>query len=336
MTLKEIAKLAGVSASTVSRIINSPDGSFARQEVRDKVWETVRKTGYIPNQNARALKCKIANHHEKSAKIDFIFGNNSNIIENNFFEKISRAAEKQAIKLENRILHSYIFANKDFSSLKADGAIAFGFFKENELKILKKNYKNVVYIGFKAFSLECDQIVCDIYESVRKALLCLIEKGHKKIAYIGASYEKESAKAYTETIKNYCLPYEKQIICSESCSIEDGFNAVKLLIDSKEKMPTAFFCTSDQIAAGAIKCLKKAKINVPEDISVIGTGNTELSVQISPMLSTINFPTDEIGSIALNTLLDKINKCRMVPIKIFIPSQLIIRESVAGILEFFK
>lgn len=335
MTLKEIAKLAGVSASTVSRIINSPEGSFARKEVRDKVWETVRKTGYIPNQNARALKCKIANHHGKSAKIDFVFGNKSSTIENDFFKKISRAAEKQAIKLENRILHSYIFANKDFSSLKADGAIAFGFFKENELKILKANYRNIVYAGFESISEEFDQVICDTCESVKKALACLIEKGHKKIAYIGAFCEKESAKAYSETIKNHGLSYEKQIICSESCSIEDGFNAVKLLLESKEKMPTALFCTSDQIAAGAIKQLKKFKINVPQNISVIGTGNTELSVQITPMLSTIDFPADEIGSIALNTLLDKINKRRKFPIKIFVPSQLIIRESIANISEFF-
>ena len=125
MTLKQIAAQAGVSISTVSRIINAPDGSFARKEVRDRVWAIIQETGYTPNQSARALKRGAVRAEETAdGALACILGRTKTLDENPFFAQLARAIEQQAMEqryqvascLNNGMIYNDILAETGASS----------------------------------------------------------------------------------------------------------------------------------------------------------------------------------------------------------------------------
>ena len=138
MLLKEIAARAGVSVSTVSRIINSPDDSFGRKEVREKVWAIIRETGYVPNQTARELKLKQNKTASlRSCAITCILGRIRNLDDNPFFAQVERAVEQQALNLGYTVSFSYSVLDigdcdllSRVESVKAEGAVVLGFHQE--------------------------------------------------------------------------------------------------------------------------------------------------------------------------------------------------------------
>ncbi len=132
MTLKEIARRAEVSVSTVSRIINSPDDSFATKEVRDRVWDIVKETGYVPNPWARALR-QPGNEQSQTNTITCIFGRSKTSSDNLFFAKIARAIEQHALHMGYVISCTYSIYDlhekdsfQSIPSIMTDGALVLG------------------------------------------------------------------------------------------------------------------------------------------------------------------------------------------------------------------
>lgn len=131
MTLKEIASRAGVSVSTVSRIINSKDDSFARKEIRDRVWQIIRETEYVPNRTAIELKQnKKINKYTEPATITCILGRTKHLEDNPFFAQVARAVEQKALRMGYVVSLFYSVLEIDNSdllkkieSVKSQGAI---------------------------------------------------------------------------------------------------------------------------------------------------------------------------------------------------------------------
>ncbi|MCX7615209.1 MAG: LacI family transcriptional regulator [Clostridiales bacterium] len=337
MTLKEIATRAGVSVSTVSRIINSPDDSFARKEIRSKVWEIIRETGYIPNQSARELKCaKSESSNKHSHTLTCILGRTKNPNDNPFFAQVARAIEQQALSLGYVVSTSYSIFDIENNALlhkiqtaKTDGAIVLGRFDNNTRKFLDKYYKNIVYVGRNLIDADWDQVICDGYEATKTALNYLITNGHKRIGYIGETANEVRFKAYIDTVQEHNLESGSELIasCQQDCS--GGYSGVGYLLQSASPLPTAVFCATDVTAIAAIKRFTEAGIKIPEQLSVISIDDIELAQYVSPMLTTVSIPKIEMGKMAVRTLIDRINKVHLLPMKIYLPHKLLIRESTA-------
>lgn len=337
MTLKEIAALAGVSVSTISRIINSPDDSFARKEVREKVWAIIKETGYIPNQSARELKMK---HNRSAARTSYtitcILGRSKTLDDNPFFAQVARAVEQQALNLGCCVSHSYsIFDihNMDLQLRtnipKTDGAIVLGRFSPEAMNYIEKHYRNKVYVGRNVMDCDWDQVICDGYDATKIAMAYLISCEHKRIGYLGESVNEVRYQAFSDMVRKHGLDPDSNLISRCQQNSDGGYMGADKLIKQADPLPTAVFCATDITAIGAIRRFSEAGIKIPDQLSVISMDNIELSAYVSPMLTTVEMPIVELGNIAVQTLMDRINKRHRLPMKIFLPNRLMIRESVA-------
>ncbi|MFR4441125.1 MAG: LacI family DNA-binding transcriptional regulator, partial [Hungatella sp.] len=173
MTLKDIAQEAGVSISTVSRVINKSSKSAASQEVQERIWEIVRRTGYTPNATARDLKNGTKKEEKKPSRfIACIFARTSDGATDSFFAPLARSIEKEAFRY-NYIL-KYTFTAFDIhhpatfqqlSDNQADGVAVLGRCDKQLLKFLKQYFKYVVYVGLNSLDARYDQIICDGYQA---------------------------------------------------------------------------------------------------------------------------------------------------------------------------
>ena len=336
MTLKEIAERAGVSVSTVSRIINSPDDTFARKPLRDKVWEIVRETGYTPNQSARALKRSTEEHPARPRTVTCILGRTKAFDDNPFFAQVARAVEQQALSMGCSVASSYSVLDigdrsllRDVESVKGDGAIVLGRFNSSTHRFFEKHYKNIVYVGRNIIDADWDQVICDGYEAGKTALKHLVENGHRRIGYIGETKDEIRYRAYIDAVREYGLDSDKALVASFPQDSAGGYRGADYLLQAEVPRPTAVFCATDISAVAAIKRFSEAGISIPRQLSVIGMDDIEIAQYVTPMLTTVSIPKIEMGKVALCTLMDRINKAHQLPMKIFLPHKLLIRESTA-------
>lgn len=337
MTLKEIAIRAGVSVSTVSRIINSEDDSFARKEIREKVWQIIRETEYVPNQTAIELKQnKSRNNRKEPNTITCILGRTKNLEDNPFFAQVARAIEQKALKMGYVVSLFYSvldLTNLDLiekiDSVKSRGAVVIGRFEMDAINFLKSHYKNIVYVGRNVIDADLDQVICDGYEATKEALNYLIQCGHKRIGYIGETVNETRYSAYLNVVARKKLEFDRNLVCSCPQNGIGGYQGADILLKKAFPLPTAVFCATDVAAIAAIRRFTEAGIRIPEDISVVGMDDIELAGYVSPMLTTIGMPKTELGNIAVQTLINRINKNHKLPMKIFLPYKLAVRESVA-------
>lgn len=339
MTLKDIAKRANVSISTVSRIINSEDDSFARKEIRDKVWEIIRETEYVPNQTAIDLK------HNKNKCISkdqislaCILGRTKSLDDNPFFAQVARAVEQKALNLGYVVTLSYSILDisntvllQKIESVKTHGAIVIGRFDMKTLKFLKDHYKNLVYVGRNVIDSDIDQVICDGYEATKTALNYLVQCGHKRIGYIGETTNEARYRAYQNMIIEKNLDNDHGLVCSCLQNKVGDYRGIDTLVTKANPLPTAVFCATDVAAITAIERFSSAGIKIPQDISVVGMDDIDLAGHSSPMLTTVGMPKSELGNMAVQTLINRIHKNHKLPMKIFLPYQLYIRESVMKI-----
>lgn len=342
MTLKEIAARAGVSVSTVSRIINSPDDSFARKEVRDRVWSVIEETGYTPNQSARDLKRGkpvVRSHSEGS--ITCILGRTKQLDENPFFAQVARAIEQQALDLGYAVQPSYSILDAGFCSTSeralqypSDGAIVLGRFDSGAVKQLEGCYKNLVFVGRSPMDISWDQVICDGYEATGIALRHLMSYGHSRIGYIGETGNEIRYQAYLNFLEAQGIEPERDLVasCPQNSAV-GGCQGAELLLSQTKSLPTAVFCATDVAAIAALCRFKEAGIRVPNQLSIISLDNIELSGYVSPMLTTVGMPMVEMGNVAVQTLVSRIHKKHKLPLIIYLPNKLAIRESVVNLNE---
>ena len=335
MTLKEISNMVGVSVSTVSRVLN--DEHFGTEEVRNKVWEAVRKTGYVPNSAAQNLRKHIKNIPETKTKtIICLFGRIKNPVENPYFEHVARAIEHQALQLGYVTASTFSVLDTNDTgvlekilSFKPDGVVILGLLNEKMRFLIKKHFRNVCYTGQNVLQDEWDQVICDGFIAAQTAVRHLINVGHRKIAYVGETQKESHYEAYCETLKESGIVVDNSLVSRCEQTSEGGYKGIDSVLDrSSIDLPSAIFCSNDIVAIGAIRKLVEGGYKIPRDFSVISIDNINLAQYTRPMLTTVSVPMEELGSATAKLLIDRIEKGHKLPIKMILPSKLIIRESV--------
>lgn len=338
MILKDIAKEAGVSISTVSRVINGKEQGAASKETRDKIWSIVRKNGYTPNVLAQNLKRRTSLTDPKEKPlyyIDCLQARTSNLNTDPFFSELERALEQEAFNYNYIIKHTY--RPMDLKSLdsiiQADernicGLVILGryMFTKEQLKILKEVYKNIIYVGLNAIPLKCDQVICDVYKAGISAVEYLIELGHKKIAYIGEQANECRFLAYKDALSLHNINFTIHNTANVIQSTDGGYKGAQKLLNSSSDF-TAVFCANDLTAIGAIKAFHENKKQVSRDISVISVDDIDLAQYITPMLTTVHIPIEELGRQTARTLIDRINGRHTLPMKVELPFFIAKRDS---------
>lgn len=335
ITIKDIARLAGVSITTVSKVINNyPD---IGQETREKVIRIMKKYNYSPNAIARSLSTSKSNsigvfiHYHPSRGLhqfffhEILFGLETNLGKRGYdFVYFSDLKWKRSCNYLAKCLNRHI-----------DGAILMGISVDDNLYELLQSNIPVVLLDLNLTGPNATYITSDNVSGAKKAVKHLKELGHQDIGMIGGLKDtfptKTRSEGFFAETKINGLTVRDEWIIYTSYNEEGGYRAMTRMLKSRE-LPTAVFCHSDMIAIGAIKAIKDSGYSVPDDFSVIGFDDVEVSTYINPGLTTVRQDSYSMGNQAANLLKSMMENpgARVEPI--VLPVDLIIRESCKKIL----
>ena len=324
-TINDVADLAGVSITTVSRVLNFDDRINVTSDTKRRIFEAAEKLNYSKvrqkKQKIRELKIGIINWYTEGEEV-----------KDPYFLSIRMAVESKAV--EEGIAFSYINLKSINFEDNIDGIVAIGKFGVDEINIMKKLTTNIVFVDSSPSKLEYDSVVIDYEEGVREALDYLYNLGHRRIGYIGGQDCFENIneilsdpriEAYKSYMKDRGELRVTDIYIGRFLP-EDGYNLMKKAIKGND-IPTAFFIASDPMAIGAYRALSEEGYSIPQDISIIGFDDIYMCEFLIPALTTVKVYTEFMGKVAISLLKERINGEFGISRKIVVPTKLIIRES---------
>ncbi len=309
MTIYDIAKEAGVSASTVSRVITGK--VKVKKETKDKINEILKKHNFIPDQNARIL----VNGASKLVGIileDIRMGHHTSITYE-IEEKLAEIGYCGIILNSGSNIEQIDNCIKILANRKVEAIIFVGslYQKTDVINSIEKNFPKNPTILLNGFA-ECNNmwnIVIDELNGVSKCVELLYSKGKRKIAYIQkprtASGERKKH-GYINKMLELGHKEEELIIIDSEPTVEDGYlSAMKALY--RDKNIDAFICSEDLIAVGAIRALSSIGKKIPEEVSIVGINNSIYCDVVTPRLTSLNTALDELGKVSVNLLIDILN-----------------------------
>lgn len=333
-TIKDVAKQAGVSRQTVSRVINNKDG--VSDATRRRVQKVVEKLGYQPNAAARSMA--VGHTHT--------LGCISPDLTNYIFASIIESAQTEARRLGFFTLTGSAQKETDFEPLlnemiyrRVDGLLILNPHDDNRYQYLQPLIQKgmpVVYIKNTPNGAPVSSVSCDDENGGYKATQYLIELGHTSIATIPGPKNEECTPdrlaGYHKALTESGLEWDEILIIYSDWTAKGGGRATQTLLESGIPF-SAIFAQNDRMAMGSIRALREAGLSVPEDISVIGYDDIPLSSYYDPALTTLRQPMDVFGQKAAQLLIKSIQDSAHLPVQVLIEAHLIERESCAPMRE---
>lgn len=331
VTIYDVAKEAGVSISTVSRVINN--NYPVKKETRIKIEKAIKKLGYIPNEIARSLILK------STSSVGIVVPGITNLFFSTMVEKINKILTDKGFTMSLYNTEGDPTREKDvinnIISRNMDGIIAIDPSREN----LENNYFldllnkiPTIIINGNTDDYDSNFISYDERTGSQEAFQYLLDLGHERISFIrgdsSLSYDLKE-EIYRKFIKGKKLNYENIINVGMGNSlevIEKTEEICKGLFD-KGDIGTAIFACNDLMAVGVLNACNKRNIRVPEDISIIGFDNTLISNITHPKLSTVDLKMNKVGKSAAIELINMIEKDYKDSKKIVYNTKIVIRES---------
>ena len=324
LTIKEIAKMAGVSMTAVSFVLNDRPG--VSEETREKVRKIIEETGFKPNLNSKKLL------FNKSFNICMMINLKSSPFEDLFYFEITKGILNKSHKYGYNItINEPVHAESDLPDMVYSGDVDGMIFMQDIPDELtqKAIASGVPFVVVDAHSIRegVTSINPDYCAAAYAATNHLIEKGHKDIALISYSmldaFSSQTDEGFARAMEEHGLPivFEKKAVATES----EAYEAAKELL-TQSKRPTAIMCTVDMFAIGAMRCAKDLGLCVPDDVSFAGIDDVLLARYTEPKLTTVGIDKVYMGELAMDMLLDKIE--RNNPDSVSLPMELVIRDSV--------
>lgn len=325
-TIKDIAEKAGVSISTVSRVLNYDATLSVSDATKKKVFEIAEKLSYEKrtNRNASTTKVALVHWYTREEELDDLY-----------YMSIRMGIEKHCKHYNLGIVEFFQNNSDKLNKENIQGIIAVGKFSKSEVNMFKGITKNIVFVDYSPDEDNFDAVVVNFENVTKKVIDHLLKKGHKDIGYIGGRENFKDDSNHIEdsremTFRSYLG--SKQLLKEENIyigrfSVNDGYTLMKKAIDEKgDNLPTAFFVGSDSMALGCLKALGEAGIPVPDRINIIGVNDISISSYFSPSLSTVKVYTELMGQTAVDLLMERFEG-RTVSKKIVMATKLKIRQS---------
>jgi len=328
-TILEIAKLAKVSYSTVSRALNGQKG--VSEAVRAKIVNIAKELNYYPDSSARALVSK------RVGVIGLIIPRTSeHTFTSPYYSHIFLGI---SAVLTQRGYHLMLIINEQNSYAAfyhrrlVDGLIVVGnrFNDQRIFTLTESGIPTVVVPGFVQDSPQNPlSINSENYEPNYQAVSHLIDLEHRRIAYIlghkHSKYSIERLKAYQDALRDKGLEIRKEYTPFSDFSVAEGFRLMGQLLDLPEP-PTAVLCINDSISIGALNQIKARNLRIPEELSVVVTCASDMLAQYDPPLTIIKVPVVSVGKTAAASLIQLIETGAAPVDSPSIPSTFTIRSS---------
>lgn len=330
-TIKDVAKLAGVSISTVSRVMN--DSKPVSPEARRKVIDAINKLDFKPNELARSLVMKRSN----------LIGVIVKDIGISYMAQIVRGIEEIGRMYKYDILLSSTYGDLeqeakiiDFMLTKqVEGIVLISENTNPEVTYKLKNQSAPFIQLDKFYDYEDTHTVSiDYVEASKEMANYLISQNHKKIIFVeeseGTKIGKAKLKGYTDIMEENGL--EIITINAPGMNIKAGYEiGEKLLEKARKEEVSAVYCSEDEIAIGFLNYCYDHNVKIPENISVAGFGDIPLASIYRPALTTIREPFYDIGAVSMRKLVKELKENQKITDNTILPSELIGRESVLKI-----
>jgi len=332
-TIVEIAKLAGVSTTTVSKVFNDKTVS---KKTKDKVLEVAKKLNYQPSTIAQSLRNK------KSKAISLMLPN----ITNPLFPEIIKGVEEVALENDYVVIvcsfEDELRKERHYFQLLdnrwIDGIILSGITGDKEENKYIQNTQErgipVVFIDRGIEGRFLDLVGIDNQEATFEATKYLLELEHKRVGFVnGLRKIKLFAKrleGYKRALGESGLEFDENLVVEGERVSETAESAINQFL-SQKKHPTAIFAMGDLLAITILRGIQMHGLKIPEDVSIIGFDNIPLASLTNPSLTTVNQPAYEMGRQAMKLLIDRIEGKDSIKRKIILDTELVIRESTARV-----
>lgn len=309
VSIVDVAKQAGVSVTTVSRVMNNVDYPVSKN-TRDKVLKAIDELQYTPNKAAQGLKNNFSD----------IIGLIVRDISDSYYGEIARGVTNRASELgylsfvcntgrnpeDELMYHDILWQHRVKGIILAGGGLDQVDYKKklkNQLVRHEKSGLNIVSLAPQG--IEIPYVMINEFEAGKKITEYLIERGHTKIGFIGGPQKLytslERLKGFKSALDIAGIEYNKDYISKSDFSQNGGYEACKLLI-SKVKDLTAICCANDNIAIGTMSALREYGYAIPKDISVISIGDINEAKYMTPPLTTLAIPHYEMGKMAVDVI----------------------------------
>lgn len=311
VTMRDVAKLAGVSQSTVSRILNQTATISISEETCNRVYEAVKTLGYHPNMTARSLRT------QQTHMIAVMIADISNPMYHSIVRTVQAIARQRGydvlIANSDHLYDNELHFIEAMMRRPVDGIIMVPFQLTNDdmTQFIDRTGVPVVTLAWPTHYPTVDTVFGQDEQATYTAIKWLIEtKGHQRIGFIGVSQTfspgERRKQAYLRALAEFHLPVIPEYMLEGDFTIESGQHTMCQLLELPQP-PTAVFACNDLMAVGAVDTAREMNFRIPQDVAVVGFDNIPVTTIIRPRLTTIEQNAVEIGEQLANTLFGRID-----------------------------
>lgn len=335
VTIEDIAREAGVSIATVSRVINNTKP--VSPELRTRVYQVIERNHFKPNTLARGLVTK------KTNMIGIIVPDISNAVFGKLTKGINSICSRKGYSM--MVCESQGELDKELRLLEImedkqiEGLLFAGVDVNHTLvkAMLDKSYPAVL-VTQEASEDEgaVSTVVHDNVKAMYDAVKFLLDNGHQRIAYLGGpkndfSSGKKRLRGYRRALEEVGIEFRNSYVVQGDFSFSSGYEGMKTLYEENSKLPTAVVTGSDVIAVGAIQYLDSMRVRIPDDISIMGFDDSDFATYFKPELSTVRISYFDEGEKAARMLLKLISGDMKEPGIEYVPHKIIRRSTTKSL-----
>lgn len=331
-TIRDIAKKSGFSIATISRVLNYDETLSVSDATKERIFKASEELNY------RTLKQRAIKNEKMKYQLGMVlFNSEQEELNDPYFLAIRLGIERECTEQKIDLIKIYRQNNDlDFSSInKVDGMIIVGRVSPEEITEIKKITNSITFVDFSPLESTHDSVVIDFQKSIINVLDHLLSLNHRNIGFIGGmqlvrpgitvmDYREKAFREYLSSINLF----DEKYVFTGLFSTEEGYELMKKAL-KQPKLPSAFFIASDSMAIGALRALHENNIDVPHQVSVIGFNDIAASSYLQPSLSTVKVYTEFMGQTSVQLMVERLKSKRIIPKKVVVPTELIIRESIS-------
>ncbi len=329
-TIKDVARLANVSVATVSRVMNNT--APVNEYTRERINKAMKDLNYTPSLVAQGMRTK------KSKTIGVIIPDYVNPFYYELFKHLEDSARSEGYYLivtstgeevDDEINHISALINRNI-----DGIIVCSYKGDrNTIEYLFELSKAipVIFMDNIETDIPVNAVCVDGYKGTMEIIKHLIQKGHRKIAFIKPldryRVANDRFKGYKDALNEANIEFDEKLVYEGDYHVDSGFAAAEFFVKNVATKPTAIVSSTDLMAIGAMQYLQRAGFRVPKDIAVAGFDDIHLSDFITPALTTIKQPLADIAREAIKLFINKTNNPNDDNRQIILGGSLIVRKS---------